>query len=82
MKPRYQELLSPPAGGRGILPCGISDQSEKIADFIPQGEGEGDLFSSLPALILRDQAGQQFFHNKNNESFSKIESDSHWTTLE
>ena len=35
----------------------------------------------LPALILREQTGQQFLHNKNNESFSKIESDSHWTTL-
>jgi len=71
LKPRYQELLSPPAGGRGILPCGISDQSEKIADFIPQGEGEGDLFSYLPAL--REQVCQQFHSNKSYESFCKIE---------
>ena len=92
LKPRFQELFSPPAGGRGILPCGISDLSEKITDFIPQGEGEGDLFSFLPAslphavrgwqaLILSEQVGQQFIRNKNDVSFSKIESDSHWTTL-
>ena len=64
LKPRFQELFSPPAGGRGILPCGISDLSEKITDFIPQGEGEGDLFSSLTASLphpnCREQAGPIF----------------------
>ncbi|MBC8175635.1 MAG: hypothetical protein H8E82_08310 [Candidatus Marinimicrobia bacterium] len=45
LKPCFQELLS--LDGRGILPCGIksvifSDKSE-----IPQGEGEGDLFSAV-----------------------------------
>ena len=41
-----------------------------------KGEGGGDLFSSLPALIL-EQAGQEFHCNKSYEIFCKIESDSH-----
>ncbi|MBC8175360.1 MAG: hypothetical protein H8E82_06885 [Candidatus Marinimicrobia bacterium] len=44
-------------------------------------KGEGGFFYSLPALILREQAGHQFLRNKNDESFIKIESDLHWITL-
>ena len=51
LKPCFQGLLS--LDGRGILPCGISDKSEKIADFIPQGEGEGDLFSAVSSQQKR-----------------------------
>ena len=89
LKPCVKELLSPPAGGRGILPCGIKSAIFSGWSEIPQGEGEGDLFSSLPAssrradrqtLILREQAGQQLLRDKNGTSFGKIESGSHWTT--
>jgi len=57
----FQELLSPPAGGRG----------KKV---------RGNLFFSLPALILRELVGQEFHFNKSYESFYKIKPGSHWTS--
>ncbi len=61
LKPYFQELLSPPAGGRG----------KKV---------RGNLFFSLPALILRELVGQEFHFNKSYESFYKIKPGSHWTS--